>query len=240
MQHRTQGIVLGNAKYNDRYSITHIFVREFGKTAYILPKQKSRKTKLNNALFVPFSVLNLQVEHQPLREIQRLKDAERAYPMYSVHADASKISIVFFLSEFLSKVLRETNDNEFLFDYLKHSIDVLEHADRGWVNFHLTFMFRLTQFLGIQPDLKNDRQLPYFDLEQGEFAAVKPLHPHFLQKEHTRFLNQFKRINYRNMHLFRFSRSNRNLMVDYLLRYYRLHLYDFPPLKSLDVLHELF
>jgi len=41
------------------------------------------------------------------------------------------------------------------------------------------------------------------------------------------------------MHLFRLSRNNRNTIVDYLLEYYRLHVYDFPPLKSIDILREL-
>ncbi|MEA4948529.1 MAG: DNA repair protein RecO, partial [Petrimonas sp.] len=43
-----------------------------------------------------------------------------------------------------------------------------------------------------------------------------------------------------NMHLFNMSRSDRNLIIDRLLTYYRLHLYDFPAIKSLDVLRELF
>jgi DNA repair protein RecO (recombination protein O) len=42
------------------------------------------------------------------------------------------------------------------------------------------------------------------------------------------------------MHLFRMSRAERNVLIDYLLAYYRLHMYNFPPLKSLEVLRELF
>jgi len=42
-----------------------------------------------------------------------------------------------------------------------------------------------------------------------------------------------------NLPLFRLSRKKRNTIVEYLLEYYRLHIYDFPPLKSLDVLREL-
>lgn len=240
MRYRTQGVVLSTSKYNDRYSITHIFVREFGKTAYILPKSKGRKSRINNALFAPFSVLNLHVEHLPLRQIQRLKDAERTSPMYSVHTDATKISIVFFLSELLSKVLSDVGENDLIFDYLKDSIGVLEHTEKGVANFHLTFLFRLMPFLGIQPDLKNDKRYRFFDLEQGEFTAIKPLYPHHLKNEEVDFLAQFKRINYRNMMLFRLSRSRRRHILDTLVRYYRLHLYDFPSLKSLDTLYELF
>jgi len=48
-----------------------------------------------------------------------------------------------------------------------------------------------------------------------------------------------QRMNYGNMHLFGLSRSNRNTILDYLLEYYRLHVYDFPPLKSVDILRVL-
>ena len=42
------------------------------------------------------------------------------------------------------------------------------------------------------------------------------------------------------MHLFSFSRNERNRCVELILKYYRLHVPDFPELKSTGVLQELF
>jgi DNA repair protein RecO (recombination protein O) len=41
------------------------------------------------------------------------------------------------------------------------------------------------------------------------------------------------------MHLYRLSRHDRNRIVCVLLTYYRLHIPQFPELKSLQVLQEL-
>ena len=48
------------------------------------------------------------------------------------------------------------------------------------------------------------------------------------------------RMNYETMHLLTMSRLERNRCLVIMNDYYRLHLPDFPVLKSLDVLKELF
>lgn len=240
MQYKTQGVVLCTSRYSDTFSVAHVFTRDFGRMAYLLPKSGGKKSKVKASLFSPLSVLNMEVEHLPLREIQRLKEVEREFPLYEICADETKISISFFLAEFLSKVLREAHENKSLFDYLKHSVHVLEESHRGLGNFHLAFMFGLTRFLGIYPNLDDYRPGAYFDLLNGIFVQYMPPHHYYLAQAQSTYLSVFSRINYTNMHLFRMSRAERNALIDYLLVYYRLHIYDFPPLKSLEVLRELF
>ena len=77
MFHKTQGVVLSASKYNDRFSIAQVFTSDFGRTAYLLPITKSKKRKINHALFFPLSVVDMEVEHFPLRDIHRLKDVHR-------------------------------------------------------------------------------------------------------------------------------------------------------------------
>ena len=239
MFHKTQGIVLSTASYSDKYSIVHVFTRDFGRVAYLLSKSNGRKTKVHLALFFPLSLLELETEHLPLREIQRLKEVERSVPLYSLCTDVNKVSIAFFLSEFLSKVLRETSDNALLHDYLYHSVLYLENTERGLGNFHLAFMVGLTRFLGIYPNMDEYTQGAYFDLLNGEFVPHPPLHTYYLSRKQSVYVCYFRKINYRNMHLFKLSRNDRNSIIEIILTYYRLHVVDFPSLKSLDVLREV-
>lgn len=240
MHHKTQAIVLSVSRYSDTFSVAHVFTRDFGRVAYLLPKKGGKKSKLKPSLFFPLSLLQLEVEHLPLREIQRLKDAERLTPLHDVCTDVVKTSVVFFVSEFLSKVLRETHENELVFDFLRNSVETLEELRRGTANFHPALMFGLTRFLGIYPNLENYRNGACFDMINAEFVSVRPAHNHFLDARQSAQLKLLQRMNYSNMHLFKFSRSERNALTDHLLTYYRLHVYDFSPLKSLDVLRELF
>jgi DNA repair protein RecO (recombination protein O) len=48
------------------------------------------------------------------------------------------------------------------------------------------------------------------------------------------------RMNYETMHLFAMSRAERSRCLMVINDYYRLHIPDFPILKSIDVLKELF
>ena len=48
------------------------------------------------------------------------------------------------------------------------------------------------------------------------------------------------RMDYATMHLFRLSRDERARCLDVILTYYRLHLPDFPELRSVEVLRETF
>ncbi|MDD4159281.1 MAG: DNA repair protein RecO, partial [Proteiniphilum sp.] len=145
MLHKTQGIVLSTFPYSDTYSVTQLFTRDFGRVSYLLPKARGRKTKFSPSLFSPLTVLYLEVEHMPLRDLQRIKEATRQFPLYDVNTHMTKISLAFFLSEFLSRLLQESDHNGLLFDYLKNSVETLEAADRGVANFHLAFMLGLTR-----------------------------------------------------------------------------------------------
>lgn len=239
MLHKTEGIVLGTTSYSDTYSIAHLFTRDFGRVSYLLPLSRGKKTKIRSSLFFPLSVLYMEVEHLPLRDVHKLKDVERQFPLYELCTNMTKVSLAFFTAEFLSYVLRESDNNELVFDFLKNSVETLEAAEKGLANFHLALMMGLTRFLGIYPNAELDLEQSYFDLQHGEFVVSEPLHPYYLNRKDSTYLRDLYRIHYGNMHLFKMSRDNRNEIVNQLLDYYRLHVCNFPQLKSLEVLREI-
>lgn len=148
--------------------------------------------------------------------------------------------MVFFLSEFLSKVLKETENNAHLFDFIAQSIQILEMTDKSIANYHLVFMLKLTHFFGFYPNFEDYQTDSIFDLQNGVFVSRQPLHRYYVTREESIHLSRLARINFENMHKFIFNRQDRVNVINRMLEYYRLHLGDFPKLKSLDVLHELF
>ena len=62
----------------------------------------------------------------------------------------------------------------------------------------------------------------------------------FVRPEEASHIRTLMRMNYETMHLFAMNRMERNRCLDIINEYYRLHLPDFPELKSLPVLQELF
>lgn len=237
---KTNGIVLNTIDYNDKYMLSSIYTETLGKVTYMIPKSKSRRARIHRSLFAPLTILDLEADHLPSREIQRIREAHNLYPLFSIPSNIVKTSILFFLSEFLSKVLKETDDYKSIYNYISYSIRVLEEIDKGLANYHIVFILRLTHFLGFFPNFENYKQGDIFDMLNGVFVSQQTMHRYFINSNESEMLANLGRINYDNMARFSFSRQDRLNIINKMLEYYRLHLQDFSELKSLDILHELF
>jgi DNA repair protein RecO (recombination protein O) len=97
----------------------------------------------------------------------------------------------------------------------------------------------LTRFLGFYPNLEDVSTVQYFDLRSATFCTQPPTHRDFLMPQEAKVLHLMMRMDFSNLHLFRMNRSQRNRCIEVALLFYRLHLPDFPDLRSLGVLHEL-
>ncbi|MEG0646765.1 MAG: DNA repair protein RecO C-terminal domain-containing protein, partial [Bacteroides sp.] len=114
-------------------------------------------------------------------------------------------------------------------------------SDEGFANFHLVFLMRFSRFLGLYPNLDDYHEGDYFDMLNAGFVSTRPqLHSSFIEPDESKRLIALMRMNYETMHLFTMNRAERARCLVILNEYYRLHLPDFPVLKSLSVLQELF
>ena len=80
----------------------------------------------------------------------------------------------------------------------------------------------------------------YFDMLNGVFVDRIPLHRHYLNPQESLVLSRLFKMDFENMSLYTFSRQERVFILRRILDYYRLHLPDFPEIKSLPVLQSLF
>ena len=124
---------------------------------------------------------------------------------------------------------------------LMHSIIWLDTCKRDYANFHLVFLMRLSRFLGLYPNLEGYADGDYFDLRSACFRTLPPqMHSDYLEPAEAARLKTLMRMRFDTMHLFAMSRAERVRCLNLLNDYYRLHLPDFPVLRSLEVLQELF
>ena len=240
MLHKTRGIVLHSLPYSDKYAITLIYTEEFGRTTYLTSQSVSRKSKVPRSLFHPLAILDLEVEHQNLRDIQRIKEIKIHIPLISLLTDPVKSALGIFIAELISKVIREEQTNHLLFDFLLQSVKVLELTNISPANFHLVFMIHLSRLLGFFPDSTDYQKGMLFDMRNGVFKLNTPVHIHFLPPDESAVFFNLLRISYENMSAFHFSGQERQAIIRRILEYYRLHLSDFPEIKSLEVLHDVF
>ena len=240
MLHKTRGIVLHSFMYNDKYAITQIYTEEFGRVSYLTAKSKGKHTRAPKSLFHALSVLDLEVEHKNLRDIQRIKEAKVSLPLSSILSDPVKSTVSIFLAEFIFHITKDIQSNKPLFDFICQSIQIFDLAEVGIANFHLVFMIRSSIFLGFYPNAEGYMPDMFFDMQNGEFVRTKPFHPHFLNPDDSHVFLLLLRMNYENMHTFSFSGKQRVEIINRILEYYKLHLSELPEMKSLEVFQNFF
>jgi DNA repair protein RecO (recombination protein O) len=185
-------------------------------------------------------MLELEADFRPNASVYRIKEAKAIQPFKSLPYHPFKSAMAMFLAEFLYRALREEQPNEPLFAYLQHSILWLDECEENFSNFHLVFLMRLPRFLGLYPNLELYTEGCYFDMLNACFTPSVPREGLFLKPDEASRIRILLRMNYDTMHLFAMSRGERNRCLTIINDYYRLHIPDFPILKSLDVLRELF
>ena len=226
-------------RYSDDQLIVEGLARNYGRVSFVVRISHAPRAKVRHVIFQPMAVLEVQWEEKPRAKLMRPIAARVSQPWSSLHTSPIKAAITLFLAEFLLQVCRHEQSGELFFDYLLHSLTWLDTAEEGFANFHLLFLMRLAQFLGIAPNT-SDTGLTFFDLMAAEFVSRAPAHAYYIYGDEARAFEQLLRMNFSTMHLFQLTRTQRNRILELILTYYRLHIPSLPELKSWEVLREIF
>ena len=240
METRTQAIVLHAIKYGESQLIIDMFAREQGRVSFICHLPKTSHGKIKKPYFQPLTVLDVVYDYRVSQQLQRFKDLRISYSFTSIPFEPVKLSVALFIAEFLTYATRAEQKNEALYAYVENSLKWLDSVSEGYANFHLVFMMRMSRFIGFFPNLSGYESGAWFDLRNGTFTRVHPIHPDYLAPAEAARIGLIMRMTYENMRHFRMSRDERNRCAELMLYYYRLHVPNFPELRSLEVLKTLF
>lgn len=237
----TKGIVLQHFKYAEKSVIAKIYTQDFGLQSYILNGVRNKKSKNKAVYLQPLSLVEINAVHKEKKGLERVKSIQLDFPFNTIPFDIGKSSIAFFIAEILYKSIKEEESNQFLFDFLYHSIKILDLADSGYANFHLLFLANLSKHLGFypqKPEILGNSKI-YFDLQEGCFVNLQPFHNSFIEPPiSTLFFDVFG-TNFDAMESLKLTQKQRKRLLSTLLNYYSLHLSNFDNLKTLDILEEV-
>lgn len=240
MMVKTRSIVLHSIKYGESKMIVDLFTQQHGRVSFIVSIPKTSKAKVKKQFFQPLSILEIEFDFRMNVPLQRLKDVRLAVPFSSIPFDPFKLSIGMFVAEFLLYSTKSEQENLPLYTYMENSIAWLDGAEGTIANFHLIFMMQLSRFLGFFPNIDDYVKGELFDLREGQFVEMTPVHRDFLDAAESAEILNLMRLNYHTMHLLKMSRIQRNRCAEVIIHYYRLHIPSFPELKSFSILKELF
>ena len=217
---KTKGLVLSYIKYGDTSIICKIFTDSFGLQSYIINGIRNSKSK-NIALYQPLNILDMVVYHKKNSGVQRIKEAKLDVIYTSIHNDMKKISVCFFLSEFLSKILNNESDQEDKFDFIQNSLIEFDRLNSRFSNFHIQFLIKLSKYYGI--DIISLDQLIVSNNTDKELDD-------FVQK----CIDESYQGNINSNNILR------NKVINLIIEYFSIHLELNIKLKSTDVLKEIF
>ena len=240
MLEKTRGIILHQIKYTDSGIIVQMYTRKFGRQSFLIRGMRKKNTGKHNILFQPMFILELELYYKATREMQTLKEFSVYFTPSDIYGNIKKSSVAIFLGEVLTSVLKEESPNNELFSYIEKSIIYFDNCKEGYANFHIAFLSGLSSFLGFEPGPRSDSEDAFFDMLNGIFVPVPPVHGNYANEEITNILADFFVASYDSISYIPLNGKLRNDVLETLMRFYSLHLPGLKKIKSLDILKEVF
>ncbi len=219
MQDRAKGMVVRTVRYDESSIIADIYTDRYGMLAFMVKTKRRGRDVTRNLLLSPLAIVEVDFDYREGKNLLKIDDVRLVEAYRSLPYHPVKAAIALFLSEFLFHALRNEQPSQELYAFVASSLLWLDNSEGHFANFPVTFLLRLTRFLGIWPNEEEVREI--------------------VREEERRAVPYMLRMNYGTMHLFHFSRTERTRLMQVVNDYYRLHVAGFPELKSIAILREV-
>ncbi|MBL6446538.1 DNA repair protein RecO [Fulvivirga sp. 29W222] len=217
MLHKTRGIVFKYFKYRDTSIIAKVFTEEFGLQTYIVNGVRSKSSKGKIALYQPLTLLELVVYYKESADINRISEVKCGSPFQTIPTDIRKTAIAMFVAEVLYKCVKEEGDVHDVFEFIYHSIKILDHLESDYQNFHLQFMLKLSKYLG-------------FGIESSDFLDV-------FYAEEAQLAKELMDNSYEESA--KLNNSSRRKMLDHIIKFFQTNVDSLKEINSIKVLQEV-
>ncbi|MGM9474879.1 DNA repair protein RecO [Pedobacter sp. GSP4] len=239
MLHKVRGIVLKTTSYSESSVVVQVLTDKFGMQSYLINGVKKPKAKIKMNMLQALHLLDMVVYHKVNTSMQSVSEVRQTPVFKSIPYDMVKTSIVIFLNEVLYKSIRQQSADEGLFDYIFNSIAWFDEVEEINPNFHLSFLLKLSRFLGFAPNEKRRNDQVYFDLQEGEFFSRLPIHANYLQLEDAMSFISLFNTPLEKISEIKLSNVQRRFLLDKILVFYTLHTASFGVVQSHKILETL-
>ncbi len=239
-RYTARGVVLSTLKYGDKGMVAHLLTSTHGRRSYMVQGLGSRRGHgSKQALFQPMFALEFEGLESPRMQMHRFGEVHSGIVLRSTPFDVKKSAIAMFMAETLYRLVRESEANPMLFDFVWGSVEALDEASEGVANFHLWFLSNLCRFLGFSPgnDYSPDA---WFDIAEGCFTPERPLREHAMSQDNALILHDMLECDVRYLGEIGLNRTQRVDFLSALMNYYNYHFDVINSVQSIRILREVF
>ena len=234
----TKAIVLSKIRYKDYDLIIKCYTESFGVVSYLVKNAlKTKKGKFKPAYFLPLTLLEIEADHKENRSLQYFKDIKLHFNYSTLHTNIIKSTMVMFLSEITSNILKEEEQNLALYNFLETTLIWFDESETN-TNFHLMFLVELTKYLGFYPESPTSVS-SCFNLEEGKFQSSSS-NIYCISGEHFIVLKQLLGIKFDATKSLDINSKQKREFLNMILLYFKLHLDGFKQPKSVTILNQVF
>jgi len=238
--YKARGIVLHTLKYGESGMVVYMLTDVGGRRTYMVQGVRSshgRGSKL--ALFQPMFAVEFEGLESPKMEMHRFREVHAAMVLRSLPFDVRKSAIALFMAEALYRLVRESEPNEALFEFVWGSVGALDQMTDGVANFHLWFLANLSRLLGFSPG-NGYVEGAWFDIAEGRYTPLPPERTTAMSAENARILRDLLECDVRYLAEIGLNRRQRVDFLNAMLVYYAYHLDAIHAVQSVKILQEVF
>jgi DNA repair protein RecO (recombination protein O) len=242
MLHNTKGIVLRVTKYGDTSIILTAYTELFGVQQYMVKgvRVTSKKGANKGVFYQPAAILQMEVYHSPMKQLQMVKDVSWDFVYQNVYSDVLRNAVATYIVEVLQQTMQPEPHPE-LFYLIEDTFKQLDKGGPQLVgNLPIYFLIHLSQNMGFGLQGKYSATTPVLDVREGQFVEKVPTHPYFLEGLEAETASSFLQVQfYNDLDTIVLSGTQRKKILELFQLSLSWHYKKFSEIKSLPILQEV-
>ncbi|MEP7195579.1 MAG: DNA repair protein RecO [Saprospiraceae bacterium] len=228
----TKGIVFRTVKFKESSLIIDLYTEEKGLHSFFMNSVFNSKTSRLSSLFQIGNLVELVAYYSEKKDLHRIKEVNPDYLYTSIPNTIFKSAISTFIIELCRHSIKDQQGNAELFQFIRRCLILLDRQEVVDANFHLKFMIRLCNFLGLQPQNNFSEINNSFDLLNAVFVPYELKDSHCILPDQSEQLSKLMQDAYSSEKTLEVNYEDRNKLLNILLQYYKIHVDHFGELKS--------
>jgi DNA repair protein RecO (recombination protein O) len=242
MLHNTKGIVLRVTKYGDTSIILTAYTELFGVQQYMVKgvRVTSKKGANKGVFYQPAAILQMEVYHSPMKQLQMVKEVSWDFVYQNVYSDVLRNAVATYIVEVLQQTMQPEPHPE-LFYLIEDTFKQLDKGGPQLVgNLPIYFLIHLSQNMGFGLQGKYSATTPVLDVREGQFVEKVPTHPYFLEGLEAETASSFLQVQfYNDLDTIVLSGTQRKKILELFQLSLSWHYKKFSDIKSLPILQEV-
>lgn len=237
---KTEGIVFRSFKYRETSLIVDIYTKDLGIRSYVVNGVRKAKAKTSGNILQAMSVLDLMVyDNHGADKLNRIKEFKLARYYKKIPFDVIRSMIGQFMIEVLRNCIKDDQANYDLYEFIENWFIFLDESPNNIANTIPLFLIELASKIGFAFAFEKDENSQIFDLQEGQFLNDFPEHRYFIEGDLSLVLFTFIHSDKSQVHEIKITNSQRSILIDKLIIYYRLQIESFKDLRSLEILRSI-